>query len=336
MADTTIVTKQIMPVPVGAVYIDLYKSYNEIDYSYDLQVDATTGQTSVTFTATCGYYYKFAFEDGVGTISALSEDSFYVPPMDFCTLSELKRVTSTQGGKIRYSESFKALTFSPSTATVRLNSILFSDEYSGIGRYTFEFTDSTSFTLTEYTSGFKGSGDINSTFISNDGNITIDSSNWSGSPTDGDLVRFETDSNMSNYSGQKCIEYAETLLYGEILALSILKTKATIKAFLQEDEIRFGLAMVYVLHKAAWKAYYDCYPETSTTIKDKEAPAVHWDTIAKEALKNIIFNVKNNTSCTSRPEWVASAILIKERGVSGVGEGIISVDNITKNVAYSR
>ncbi len=86
-----IVTHNITAIPVGVDTVKLYRCFIATGiYLYEQSKAVVTGQTSITFDALEGYYYRFSLYDSVSlNESALSLTYIYVPAVgdtDLCRI----------------------------------------------------------------------------------------------------------------------------------------------------------------------------------------------------------------------------------------------------------
>lgn len=140
-------------------------------------------------------------------------------------------------------------------------------------------------------------------------------------------------SNFPNSELNYIIEEEVDMMYGEIRNVIFPEEDAAINSGFRNSEIAYGLAKVYVLHRVAMKLYFLKYPMAEFGLKIQG-----WVDLYKEAisaLKTYFANIESS-KVVVRPMWAAPSQLIIEKGVGGVGEGIIDIKNMQKNKRYSR
>ena len=98
----TVVVHNITAIPTGIDYVKLYKCYIATGvYVYEQSVAVVSGQTSITFNATDGYYYKFTLCDSVTlSESILSPSYIYVPSVNDSNLCRVYDTITDGNGPV--------------------------------------------------------------------------------------------------------------------------------------------------------------------------------------------------------------------------------------------
>lgn len=170
----------------------------------------------------------------------------------YTSLSDVRRELRAvpPRGRIKFSESYTTLKkHNDNTGTIELSRIGISNEYSDTAAYRFTFgADSTSFTMyraddDKQSNFIVGTGMKQNNFTSDDGNFTVDSTNWLGWSFPADNIEFITDSHISINDGTRFIMDAEYFV--DSVVEKNIRFNST-----SEDSLRFPLDSTSSVPKA--------------------------------------------------------------------------------------
>ena len=144
--------------------------------------------------------------------------------MPYCTLDSVKRILRVLGSstdnqhKVRFSDSYTLPeAYSTNTGSGALKAITsIAETYAGSEFWMVKFTSPTAFTLYrgDGENITDGSGTTASNFTSTSAIITINTTEWIGSPATGDKFKFGTDSVMSTDDGESFIGDSDAVIDG--------------------------------------------------------------------------------------------------------------------------
>ena len=246
----------------------------------------------------------------------------------YCSLSDVKRLLSTQEKKVKFSASYRRLEWNVNNSgTIRLASFTIDDSYQGQERFTMLFTDSTSFTFSGEELGYLGDGNLNQSFTTNDGSFTIAPADWIGAAVVDDEVYFETTSNLSD---DNAILFMRDAMYRTNGFLRETFGDSTNVSWYANDaialphEIELGNIMLSA-----------CYIFQSVFVGSnlEESPIQSWCDDAEEMIKNYI---KALVSRDGVPHWRTRPAHITETGIEGVESGVIGPTDYTDDESYNR
>ncbi len=250
----------------------------------------------------------------------------------YCSLEDVKRLLRsviTRESKIRFSEALKSLKAdSNNNGSILLSQsgITFEDSFAEHETYTFEFTDSTSFEVEGDVVGYLGSGNRFSDFVL-DEKFTVSSSAWSGSALVGDKIYFTSASDMSNDDGNSFIVDSTNRINARLER--IYGTLENV-AFYDSTSVDIPHAINFAcIRYTAYDIFNSVFAGIST---DENSPVERWKRSAEETLDQYI------SSHGRGPVWKSRKLLMVDLGVSGIGEGLIEIDQLSdpKNKQYER
>jgi hypothetical protein len=204
--------------------------------------------------------------------------------------------------------------------------VSFSDAFAEHETYTFEFTDSTSFTVTGDIVGHMGSGTRTAEFLLAN-QFTIEASFWEGSADTGDKIYLTSASDISNHDGHefvvdstKRINAYLTKIYGTLDSVTFYDDTSV--------EIPDGVEFACVRY-AAFDIFNAVYAGMSEPGKEM---VPMWKETANATLQAFV------SGHGSGPRWKSRISLITTLGVEKVGEGLIEIDNLpdATNKKYER
>lgn len=246
----------------------------------------------------------------------------------YCSLNDVKRLLrslANRESKIRFSSAYRDLKEdSNNTGTIYLSGVDFSTSFADHDTYTFEFIDSTSFSVTSDILGTLGSGDRFSTFSST-GKFSVPSSNWTGYALAGDKVYITAASDISDEDGEKFIEDSTKKIKGKLL-----------EKFGSVDDFPFEISSVpdqinyACIRYTAYDIFNSMFAGMST--ENGESPVEFWKNDADEALFSYL------SSHGKGPVWKSRPVQVDTIGIEGIGDGEIDLRNLTdpKNKEYKR
>lgn len=248
----------------------------------------------------------------------------------YCSLVDVKRLLRsviTRESKIRFSEAYRGLKADPSnTGTILLGDISFSDAFAEHETYTFEFTDSTSFTVTGDVVGYMGSG-IKTVEFELSERFAIEASFWEGFAEVGDKVYLTSASDISNDDGREFI-IDSTKRINAYLS----KIYGTLDSVAFYDDISVpipdGIEFACVRY-AAFDIFNAVYAGMSEAGREM---VPMWKETANATLDAFV------SGHGSGPRWKSRISLITTLGVERVGEGLIEINNLpdATNKTYER
>lgn len=248
----------------------------------------------------------------------------------YCELSDVKRLLRSvinRESKIRFSEAYRDLKVDPgNSGDISLNGVTFSDAFADHETFTFEFTDSTSFSVSGDVIGNLGSGNRFETFTSED-RFSVSEDNWEGSAQEGDKCYITAASDVSNDDGHAYIVDATKRInahleriYGSLENVAFYDSTS--------EEIPQAIEFACIRYSA-----YDIFNSVFAGIAaEGESPVEMWKTSADNTLAEYL------SSHGKGPIWKSRDSLITELGVSKVGEGVIEIDELSdsSNKKYER
>ncbi|MDQ1279587.1 MAG: hypothetical protein QG670_849, partial [Thermoproteota archaeon] len=210
--------------------------------------------------------------------------------------------------------------------TISLTGVSFFDSFADHETYTFEFTDSTSFSVSGDVVGSIGSGNILAVFVAA-GRFTVPIANWSGRAVSGDKWYITASSDMSDDDGHEFIVDATKKINAQLGRIYGLSSNIS---FYDSTDAELPDAVSYsCVRYAAYDIFHSVYagimPEGGTLVEN-------WKNSAEEILEEYI------SSHGRGPIWKSRESLITELGVEGIGDGIIEIDELSdaKNTQYER
>jgi hypothetical protein len=248
----------------------------------------------------------------------------------YCDIDDVKRLLRSlrnRESKIRFSDSYRDLKADDSSrGTVSLTGVSFVDSFAEHETYTFEFSDSTSFSVVGDVVGSVGSGNILTEFTAT-GRFTVPAANWSGLAEDGDKWYITAASDISNDDGHAFIVDATRRInaklerhYGSLSNVSFYDSTSVDLP----DAIEFS-CIRYTAHDIFHSVYAGIMPEGETLVES-------WKSSAEETLEQYLLGHGRG------PIWRSRESKIIEIGVEGIDDGILDIDELTdnKNKEYER
>jgi hypothetical protein len=247
----------------------------------------------------------------------------------YCELSTVKRLLRSAGSResrVRFSESYKDLgPDSSNSGTILLSGVSFLDEFDSHETFTFTFTSATNFIVAGDILGYIGSGSTSSLFTAS-GRFTVPAANWSGVAEIGDKVYITANSDISNDDGEGFIEDATKKINTH---LERIFGSLDNVAFYSDETVDIPDAISFACSRFA---AYEIFNSIFSSVNDEKSPVEKLNILAEETLETYL------QSHGRGPIWQSRENLVNEIGVSGVGDGIIEIDNLTdpKNQEYRR
>jgi hypothetical protein len=248
----------------------------------------------------------------------------------YCTVEDVRRILRSAQKKVRTSEAYRELGYNIGNAgTIRLNAITFQESYAGTERFEIAFSGSTSFEVTGETLGYLGIGDTGSIFTTSQ--FAIDSTNWSGSAVNGDIVYFTSCSNISTDDVEAFIDGVSGGFINNTLG-TIYGDSTNIPW-----EADYNVSVPEVLkYVAEFKSACEIFRSVYAGSELDESPVESWCLTAKNALQEFIAWYEE-ANVESLPRWRSHDTLINTYGVEGEFEGAIDKTTDTEDdVSYKR
>lgn len=254
------------------------------------------------------------------------------PLVYYTSLDNVKRILrSSETGKIvRFSDGIKNFFFPDGdNLFLTTESVSIADTYAGIEGYEFTFSDATNFTVmvrnTETSDRrYGGTGDIYTDFTSADGNVIVDFDGWVGTPVADDIVRFSTNSHMSNIDATSFIQDAEIFI-DAFLQQNV--TFEDIGSYQRLFTSNIPSQVSFAATRIASSFIYTTIFQNNllpTEARPDGKPVEEITYLFKDAVRVLGMFLKRYTrdQVTSAPRWMARESLIVGAGTEGVGEGI--------------
>ncbi len=245
----------------------------------------------------------------------------------YCSLSDVKRLLSTQEKKVKFSSAYRRLEWNTNNnGTIRLTGFAISDSYQGQERFTIVFSDSSNFTLTGDEIGLLGDGDLNQTFISNDGSFTITSANWSGAAQADDEVSFETTSNLSDDAAILFMQDAMYRTNGHLRGTYGDTTNVT--WYDDSVDIPHEVELANIMLSACY-----IFQAVFVGVNLEESPVNYWCDEGEKILTNHVAAIGDRKGL---PHWRSRTAHILETGIIGVESGIKDSTDVEDDTSYNR
>lgn len=248
----------------------------------------------------------------------------------YCTLNDVKRLLRSlpnQESRVRFSSAYRDLKPDDgNSGDIDLSGVSFVDSFSDHDTYTFQFTDSTSFRVTGEIIGSLGTGNRFSTFTATN-RFSVPSENWSGAAITGDKVYITAASDISEDDGHQFVVDATKKInsrlstrYGSLSNVSYYdSTSAELP-----DAVSYACSRI-----AAYEIFNSVFAGSAV---DEASPVERWN---KDAESELVLYL----SAHGRgPIWKSRVSLVTEIGVSGVGDGVVEIDELPdpENKDYER
>jgi len=248
----------------------------------------------------------------------------------YCEIEDVKRLLRSlrnRESKIRFSEAYRDLKAnSNNSGSISLSGVSFKENYAGHETFTFEFSDSTSFSVIGDVIGALGNGTIIED-LEIENYFTVPSENWSGLAEEGDKWYITSASDISNSDGHDFIVDATRRInarlertYGTLSNVSFYDSTSVELP----DAIEFS-CIRYTAHDIFHSVYAGIMQEGETIVEN-------WKNSAEDTLEQYLLGHGRG------PVWRSRASTIHEIGIEGVKGGIIEIDELTdpKNKQYER
>ena len=248
----------------------------------------------------------------------------------YCSLTDVKRLLRSvvnRESKVRFSEAYRDLKMGSSNrGSITLKGALFSNAHSSHETYTFEFSDSTSFSVIGDVVGYKGEGVIQETFHIEEV-FDVLSSSWSGLAEEGDKCYLTTASDISNDDGHDFIVDTTNRINARLE--SVYGTLESISYYDSTSEDVPGGIDFACIRMTAYEIFNSIH---AGSFPDDNSPVNKWLTAAKEVLDFYIAGHGRG------PVWKSREALITQLGNEKVGKGVIEIDNLpdATNKRYER
>jgi len=247
----------------------------------------------------------------------------------YCDLDDVKRLLRSVGvreSKVRFSSAYKELKADSGNAgTIVLSGVTFESCFADHEMYTFTFTDSTSFSVVGDVVGSLGSGTVRAKFTSTD-RFSVPLANWSGSANAGDKWYITANSDVSDDDGDDFIDD----VCGKInSSLEARYGSLASVPFIADLSVTIPDAIKYACIRLS---AYEIFNSVFAGIGEGDSPVAHWRDDAEKALNGYL------DSHGKGPIWRSREIMITKIGITGVGEGVVDIDELTGDEAkdYSR
>jgi len=272
-----------------------------------------------------------------------------VPGATYCRLEDVERVLRTSGDerRIRFSYFYKNLSCdSGNEGSVKLSSLSIGPEYSGHEPFQIMFKNSQEFTVYSGESHnieltVIGEGIVSEDFVASDNSVRIPSESWEGLAKENDIIRFDTDSHMSQADAVRFINDAE--VYVDMLLeenLSWLEAKESELRFTR-DNIPKTLSQA-ASRFAAFFIYSSIYNEQTIpglpgNIDDisngvnrgpDQEDLSSWATHANRLVKGYVrkyskyFNGETGKAVSNGAQWIKTESVFERVGICGVKDGV--------------
>jgi len=227
----------------------------------------------------------------------------------YCILADVQRLLRTAAKKVKTSEAYRDLGYDTSNdGTVRLLAVSLLDSYLGVERFEVTFSDSTNFEVTGEDIGFLGSGDMFSEFECS--YFTISPSQWQGVPTDGDIVYFVSNSNIS-------VDDAELFILDQSVYINnyIGKTFGDTTNLEWEQDLNADQPEI-LKYACTYRTAYYIFISVYAGVEIDGNPVAQWKSTAESAIKLYISN-RDNEKIQGLPRWKSRHALANTLGIDG-------------------
>jgi hypothetical protein len=249
----------------------------------------------------------------------------------YSSISTIKRlfrsINSVRESIIRFSTAYKDLgADTGNSGSISLSGITFDLDYCGHETFTFEFTSSTSFRVSSNIVGLLGTGSRSSVFTLTD-MFLVPIANWSGTAVIGDKIYITANSDISDNGCLDFIQDATMYINSELERAFGTLANVT---FYDDESVDVPEAISYACSRlSAYELYIAIFP--AGEIKADSA-IYKWKSLAEKSLASYI------RSHGKGPIWRSREQLITEVGVTGIGEGVVEINNLPdpKNMEYLR
>jgi len=228
----------------------------------------------------------------------------------YCELVDVKRLLRTAAKKVKTSEAYRDLGYDTNNSgTVRLTAVSFLDSYVGVERFEIIFqADSTNFEVTGEDIGYLGSGNIGSEFSCQ--YFTISPLQWEGTPEEGDIVYFVSNSNIS-------VDDANEFILDQSIYINNYIGKTFGDTTNLEWEEDLGAEQPEILKYACtYRSAFYIFISVYAGAELDGSPVTQWRSTAESAIKLYIAN-RDNEGIQSVPRWKSRQILANTLGVDG-------------------
>jgi hypothetical protein len=216
--------------------------------------------------------------------------------MAYCALADVKRilrvldVSSDNQHKIRFSDSYTLPeSYSSNSGDCTLSGIsTVLTSYAGNEFWKIVFTSATTFTLYRDEEAIieDGDGFISADFVSTSQIISIDATEWSGTPVAGDKIKFQTNSNMSSDDVDDFIADADAIVDGHL------------NKYIKSSALPFSTVPALISRASMYLTANLIFTSVFSTLSTDEVPTLirRWYTFSNNLVKTYIESIASKTN----------------------------------------